>query len=777
MTSRFISQWYRLFITVVCYTAPNPVFAAAKQLLTPEACTEIRYLMQDELTNRSPLVLSPDGRYIAYVLQAPDISSNSNKESLYIQPIDDTSMSRPIPVATEHLVTAVSWFPDERHLAALVRRENRIVLVRIDSATTKRAIIWETAGDVTDYSMDSAGKTIAIAVRERHQSPSLTQAPRDHRQGYRLDLSTTAHSDLPRRQIYILRSTDQNHWEVSEPITFVSPISGRIIDDIADNHTMHINLSPNGHLLLIDNIEKFSDVPQNSIWTHSTFVQREQKSGSVGLLVSYLYDLTTKRASMPLKSPYVLDSLWAPDSKSYTEVSVSPVGSGWETTDLEKGLPSIHSTHLFSVNVQTGNVKEVLKRSEEPPVGWTRTGALIVRDPANVLITLRNDSGEWKRFGETHIPFSGLAPYSPMATDGVHTITEYQDASTAPQIAGFDMASGRKWVVAKLNPQVDFLILPKTEPITWTTSTGFEAKGLLLLPPDYDPKRRYPLVIENGSILYSGEFVCDSGVTHVPSFTRGILADSGIIYLMRYWPGIDDWETNYYPKGYPGNVAEAAFKQDLVESAVKLLEERRMIDVTKVGLVGFSRGGWYVEYMLTHSPISFAAASATDNVLYSTGEYWFQNNEKIARTQEGMYGGPPYGPSLKNWLDYSISFNLDKIHTPLLMEVMGYGKEYDNPDQPPDNVAVHNEIFVGLKRLDKAVEYYYYPNEQHEPEHPQARVASLQRNVDWFRFWLQGYERSHPDDPNQYRRWKVLQTGEGITWEGPTGQAKRPAIP
>jgi hypothetical protein len=65
-------------------------------------------------------------------------------------------------------------------------------------------------------------------------------------------------------------------------------------------------------------------------------------------------------------------------------------------------------------------------------------------------------------------------------------------------------------------------------------------------------------------------------------------------------------------------------------------------------------------------------------------------------------------------------------------------------------------VFTGLNRLDKPVELYFYPNENHEPDHPQARLATLQRNVDWYRFWLQGFERSGPEDPDQYLRWHRL---------------------
>jgi hypothetical protein len=90
------------------------------------------------------------------------------------------------------------------------------------------------------------------------------------------------------------------------------------------------------------------------------------------------------------------------------------------------------------------------------------------------------------------------------------------------------------------------------------------------------------------------------------------------------------------------------------------------------------------------------------------------------------------------------------------MEVMGYGFKGDDPQAPASNLAAYNEVLVGLTRLNKPVELYYYPNEQHQPDHPQARIASLQRNVDWYRFWLQDYEEPDPAKKEQYKRWEHL---------------------
>jgi hypothetical protein len=42
---------------------------------------------------------------------------------------------------------------------------------------------------------------------------------------------------------------------------------------------------------------------------------------------------------------------------------------------------------------------------------------------------------------------------------------------------------------------------------------------------------------------------------------------------------------------------------------------------------------------------------------------------------------------------------------------------------------------------------------------PQERLASQGGTVDWFRFWLQGYEDADPAKAEQYRRWRELREG------------------
>jgi len=733
--------------------------AEVKQLMTPESCTSMRYLASGD-TTISPLQMSPDGSRAAYVLSVPDLRANDNKEQLYVDEVDASPTSLPTLVLAAELVTSVRWFSDNKTLAALTRRDGKTILEKIDIATKQRSLIWAADGDITDYSMSDTGNILAIGVKENGHRAMIPRALQDQSKGYRLDSESTDHSDAARRSVYILRQTKSGHWVLAQRVNFPSPLTGKLIKHFDDSHASHISLSPNGHFLLIDDFESFANIPTRVAWEHSPLVRHMRTSGFKGPVVSYLYDVGTGIATMPLDSPFVSSGVWAPDSKSFIKVAAAPAGGKWEASDFPSGIASNHITHMFAVDVVTGTISEVLHRAETAPLAWRNDGLIVVRDSSNAVITLKEEDGTWRQTSRHQIPFLDAAPYSAIVSDGRRVVMAYENIRTSPRLVGFDLSSSHTWTVSTFNPQADDFIQPQSEVVSWTTPSGFRAKGMLLLPPNYDPRIRYPLVIEDGSYLYYGEYVCDSGAEHVSSFARGILADAGVAYLMRFWPGNDGWENAFYSKEYPGQLAEAAFKQEIVESAVDMLTARQIVDPTKIGLIGFSRGGWYVLHALMHSNIRFQAATVSDSFVYSMGDYWYWHNHRLAGTSEAVYGGPPYGSTLKNWLDYSISFNLDKIRTPLMMEVMGYGQKDDNPDRPPDHLAVAQELIVGLNRLHKPTELYYYPNEQHQPVHPQARIASLQRNVDWFRFWLQGYERPDPREPDQYTRWRLMRSKE-----------------
>jgi hypothetical protein len=116
-------------------------------------------------------------------------------------------------------------------------------------------------------------------------------------------------------------------------------------------------------------------------------------------------------------------------------------------------------------------------------------------------------------------------------------------------------------------------------------------------------------------------------------------------------------------------------------------------------------------------------------------------------SSDELFGGPPFGKTRKNWLDFAPSFNTSKVRSPVLAEACGSSIVS----------APAFEWFTALHKLGKPVELYMYPNGQHQLQTPRERVASLRLNADWFRFWLQEYESAAPDyDRGRFERWREL---------------------
>ena len=107
-------------------------------------------------------------------------------------------------------------------------------------------------------------------------------------------------------------------------------------------------------------------------------------------------------------------------------------------------------------------------------------------------------------------------------------------------------------------------------------------------------------------------------------------------------------------------------------------------------------------------------------------------------------GGPPYGETLKNYLNYSMSLNAERIHSPVLME-------YDSME-----ALDAMEYYEALQHYGVPVDFYVYPNDGHVTERPEHRFMSMQRNLDWFEFWLLGRENDPSSKSDQYTRWRQL---------------------
>jgi dipeptidyl aminopeptidase/acylaminoacyl peptidase len=545
----------------------------------------------------------------------------------------------------------------------------------------------------------------------------------------------------------MIRKSRAGEWSNTQLMRVENPFTHKLAVDLT--LPGHLSLSPDSRRLLLTFVS--DSVPES--WKTDPLVQAYALK-----TILVLYDIKTHTSRLALNSISPSSTpLWSPDSQRFFVNAGSPVGSSWQKSDVLRHRLSPADANLFSVDVHSGAVREVVEDvpdHHEGPLRIANNGDLIVRKSVDQIGRFRHIADSWHEISQIALPTTPNDRFSFLVSDGVVVVGVHETVTTPEELFRFVPNDGNIHLLTDLNPQLSHATFAPVRRVEWSTNGGLNITGLLFTPPDYIPGKRYPLVIQTKGD--QGWFTCDSGANHDPSFAPQPLAEAGIMYLIRtVAPGFN-WqdEIDARPGGYPGEISEAVQEMDIWDSAVRRLNRDGLIDPTKVGIIGFSRTGWEVEFDLFRSATRYAAATAADNVQYSLSEYWL--HPQFARSAERMYGGPPYGSTLANWQEYSISFNLDRIHTPLLLEEMGYGSHEDDPKLIPQSLAVRYELSRGLARLGKPVEIYYYPDEVHQPDHPVARLASLERNVDWYRFWLQGYEDRDPCKREQYERWRSL---------------------
>jgi dipeptidyl aminopeptidase/acylaminoacyl peptidase len=745
------------FVSIALLTLVAVMTSHAQQTnpVTPRDCVQVRYLLDDD-SMRSPIQVNPQGTAVAYLVKSPNLAKNTNDIDLYSVALDSRQTSKPALLTHGEGISQLQWLDEGRQLAFLIKRAGRVVVAAEDFASRRIETLARLDGDITEYSISHDGDVLVAAIdKPKQEQGQIVHTAEEIVHGYQVPFQTNYLFGHPEKLIYLFRRQSGGQYGPPRRLVVTSPFTGEPVAELFSVLNLRLSLSPDGRRLAITYLEHGANVP--AAWRTSANVRGILERVNE-VQITAVVDLATGTTTIPLKTPWPYSvPLWSSDSRKFIEIADPPENSPWDSKDQQ---PRQATIQMFSVDVASGQAQQIEDHVYHPtsqPLRWAPNGDLILADKQHFILHLRDSGKGWGVRSRFEVPLPDGCYQTSIASDGITVVTDCQSATKPPELLAYSKDQRQPRTIARLDPQLDGLSLAPSREVRWKTSTGYEATGLLILPLGYHQGDRYPLVVQTYPV-YHGGFVCDSGESHDPASAPQPLANAGIMYLLRSRAGMESQapDSEYYPQGYPGGIGEAVFQMDLADDAVKKLSEEGLVDPSKVGIIGFSRSGWYVGFTLAHSPIRYAAATISDGSHLTLGDYWLQHSERTIGVSDALFGGPPYGASLEAWLQYSISFNLDNVHTPLMIEVMGYGVPYANINTPPLYLATYFEELTGLNRLRRPVELYYYPNEQHQPDHPQARLANLQRNLDWYRFWLQGYERPRPEDPDQYKRWEHL---------------------
>jgi dipeptidyl-peptidase-4 len=199
-------------------------------------------------------------------------------------------------------------------------------------------------------------------------------------------------------------------------------------------------------------------------------------------------------------------------------------------------------------------------------------------------------------------PGTHVASFNPSRT---RYVDSWSDAHTPAQVRlhGADGAPIRVIDENRLAALDDYR-LSRWEFLQVKTRDGFPMEAMMLKPPDFDPARRYP--------VYQHTY----GGPHAPQVKDAWAGTTGMFHQLLAQRGVVVWicdNRTASGKGaesvWPGYLRFGALEHQDVEDGVAFLKRQPWVDGARIGLNGWSYGGFMVTYALTHGQ-SFAMGIA-----------------------------------------------------------------------------------------------------------------------------------------------------------------------
>jgi dipeptidyl aminopeptidase/acylaminoacyl peptidase len=735
-------------VLAVQQPSSNP---AGRRAATVEDSVRLRTFLDEK-----PAAVSPDGSRVAYVLIEPNLKENSNEAVVYVRELPETDAKEPLrhfgkAVLRTRDIRQMQWLADGQHLLVLYRPDgDKGNVVRVDQASGESSPLSPGGLNVEEFAATPDGRRLALLVSvpdeeqvDRFASPRGVVITEDD---FLLDIDArgTARNKASRMAIVAM---DVGGGTMT---VFGGKRSLGLMRPAISADGRHVTFLALGEAVPYPSAwqkdpafrlwpERGFVVPANELvraWLPPTIPSSPPRSGPSkgGPSLELALD-----AGCISDSLWGMALLWSDDSTRYLACGPSPVGDG--STVGEALVGPFRPQHLFAVDVKTGAAQLVMQETPQEMLAFDEQARrVVVRLRNGDLVTLRRAetvAGAWKEERRTTLSTSGLSDLSAAGHDMRRFIGIYQTTTVPPDLWLLDAKTGAKAALTEINPELREQTLGGVEKIEWVGSNSSRNWGYLIYPVGYEAGKRYPCVIMCKT--WDDTFIHGGNDGLKANFAPQALANCGFIVFML------EGAVGPYPEGtwkqLPGGVSEAFRAMDAFETCRRELDRRGLIDPARVGIMGFSRTSWIVDFTLTQSKEAWTAAVSADSGIYNYGTYLGDKN--LRSGMAAMYGGPPCGETFKAWLAYAPAFSAQRVRTPLLMQYNG-------------KISMAAEFYSALVVQGKPVELVLFPEGKHILELPLQRVGSMQGSVDWFRFWLQGYENPSPQYPGQYARWRSL---------------------
>jgi dipeptidyl aminopeptidase/acylaminoacyl peptidase len=654
------------------------VFANAQHVPTFEEIISLR--------NIGGVTLSPDGNNIAFTVQTTDWIDNRFDTEIWLSKNGKTAFQ--LTNTSKNSSTSPLFSPDGQWIAFLSDRgnKNQIYVMRLDGGEAK--VITKEEEGINGFEWLPSGNGFVFVKPEKEDK---TKKEREKRYGgYEIDDKeiTLSHLWLVDFRADMLDPSERPCNETVDSLKVKAgcvelPKPKRLTEGKFTINNFIV--SPDGKKIA------FTHQPDPLI---NSFLKSD---------ISVL-DIETKKQNLVVNN-LSSDALedWSPDSKEILY-----------TTNLSDSISNFYAnSKLYVINITSKATRQLAKDLDEDLGGfnweatgiysslWNKTKRPIYRiDPASGAFSVFINSPD-QIFGHSYSEKGDRVAFAGRNDNELTEIFVTNTSSPQPQKITNFTSQIKDWKTAQ------------SEVISWKSKDGAIIEGVLHKPKDYDPSKKYPLLV----VIHGGPTGIDTP-TPVPSYVYPIVQwlDKGCLVLRPNYRG----SAGYGEKFRSLNVKNLGVGDAWdVLSGVDYLANKGMIDRSKMGCMGWSQGGYISAFLTTNTDI-FKAISVGAGI--SNWMTYYVSTDIHPFTRQYLQATP--------WSDEAIykktspMTNINKAKTPTLIQ---HG-EFDR------RVPIANayELVQGLRDKNVPSELIVYKGFGHGITKPKERLAATWHNWQWF---------------------------------------------
>jgi len=617
------------------------------------------------------VALSPDGNSIAWV---EDIHSKNGVVSgstvIYVKNLRAATPPRRIGAGIAdslHAESDVAWSPDNQKIAFLsdAVKKGQLQLYVTNAAGGPAKMLTNVKGFLANPKWSPDGKTIAILFTEnatRASGPLVAETP-----------ETGEIKDAFFEQRLALVDLASGKFSQITP---------------ADTYIYEYDWSPDGKHFVISSALGNGD---NNWW----IAELSTLDPTTGLMKS-IY-----KPKLQIANP-----VWSPDGKQIAFVEGLMSDEGATGGDIH------------AINSNGGEAKNLTKdmKASAAWLSWQPDNKILFSEfvgGSSAIATLDPSTGKIDQRWASEGAFSSAGIFGfelSAAKDGKTVAGVFRSFSHPPEVVLISGAPAEITTITSRNKGLS-AAWGEAKSITWKND-NYEVQGWLLYPHDFDPNKKYPLVVH----VHGGP--SSVSLSHWPGshdFSAGL---SGMGYFVLYPnPRGSYGQGEAFTRANVKDFGYGDFKDIIagVDEALKVAP----IDSNRLGITGWSYGGYMTMWAVTQTN-RFKAAMAGAG-LSNWQSYYGEN--LIDQWMLPFFGKSVYDDPEIYAKSSPINF-IKKTKTPTLILVGDSDGEVPAPQS--------YEFWHALKTLGVETQFVVYDREGHLFANPKHQRDVIARTLAWF---------------------------------------------